>query len=95
MIATQTARGAHGIVASGHPRATDAAVAVLKDGGNAVDASVAAALVLAVVCPYASTLGGDVYMLVFAAANERLFGLNGTGRAPMGAMPELFSDDRD
>ena len=92
MIMTQTARGANGMVAAGHPLATDAAVAVLKDGGNAVDASVAAALVLAVVCPYASTLGGDVYLLIYGAADERLFGLNGTGRAPMGAAPEIISD---
>ncbi len=51
MIATRVARGANGMVASGHELATAAAVAVLEDGGNALDASVAAAAVLAVVCP--------------------------------------------
>jgi gamma-glutamyltranspeptidase / glutathione hydrolase len=62
---TQVAFGSRGIVATGHALATDAALDVLRAGGNAVDAAVCAALVLSVVCPYACTLGGDLFALVY------------------------------
>jgi gamma-glutamyltranspeptidase/glutathione hydrolase len=83
----------NGVVASGHCLASEAGAAVLKDGGNAVDAAVAAALVLTVVAPYATSLGGDVYMLVFEPGSGEVHGLNGTGRAPARAVRAAFGDD--
>jgi gamma-glutamyltranspeptidase / glutathione hydrolase len=87
----RTARGTRGIVATGHSLATEAAISVLKDGGNAVDASVAAAFVLAVVTPYACTLGGDLYLLV-SDPDDGVTGLNGTGRSPRAATLQRFRD---
>lgn len=87
----QTARGRQGVVAAGHPLATQEALRVLQDGGNAVDAAVAAGLVLTVVAPYAVTLAGDVYMLIRDPKTRTIAGLNGTGRAPTGATAERFA----
>jgi gamma-glutamyltranspeptidase/glutathione hydrolase len=78
----QVASGSRGMVSTGHPLATDAALEVLRAGGNAVDAAVCAAFVLSVVCPYACTLGGDLYALVYDPATKRVAGLNATGRSP-------------
>jgi len=90
-MSVRTARGTHGIVATGHPLASDAALAVLKTGGNAVDAAVAAAFVLAVVTPYACTLGSDLYLLV-SEPRGGIAGLNGTGRSPQAARADAFPD---
>src|SRR6185436_7738532 len=55
---------AHGMVATVHPLATDAAVQAMKDGGNAIDAAVAVALTLGVVDGHNSGLGGGCFMVV-------------------------------
>ncbi len=91
-LKAQTARGTNGIVATGHGLASEAAIDVLQQGGNAVDAAVAAALVLAVVCPYACTLGGDLYALIYDPSSGSSIGLNGTGRSPQAATRERFAD---
>jgi gamma-glutamyltranspeptidase/glutathione hydrolase len=91
-MGVQVAHGAHGIVASGHALATDAALDVLKKGGNAVDAAICGALVLTVTCPYATSLAGDMYMLVFDPRGGVVSGLNATGCAPAAAALEQFPD---
>lgn len=80
----------NGLVAAGHPLATLAGVNVLQQGGNAVDAAIAAAAVLSVVEPHMSGLGGDVFLLIWSARAGRAFALNGSGAAPrrLGALPE-------
>jgi gamma-glutamyltranspeptidase/glutathione hydrolase len=78
----RTATGAKGMVVAGHPLAAEAGRDALQAGGTAVDAAIAAAMVLNVVCPYATTLGGDVFALVYDAKSKRLHGLNGSGAAP-------------
>jgi gamma-glutamyltranspeptidase len=90
-MTVQSAASRDGIVVAGHPLAAEEGVRVLRAGGNAVDAAVAAGLVLSVVCPYACTLAGDVYMLIRDAKSGRVEGLNGTGAAPGGATPERFA----
>ena len=95
-MGVQIAHGARGVVASGHPLATEAALDVLKRGGNAVDAAICGALVLTVTCPYACSLAGDMYMLVFepgdAGSSGAVSGLNATGRAPAAATIDQFPD---
>jgi gamma-glutamyltranspeptidase/glutathione hydrolase len=83
--------GRRGVVASNHPLATEAGVAILRQGGNAADAYIAAAGTLAVVEPHMSGLGGEGFALVYWAATGDAVVVNATGRAPMAATPELFS----
>jgi len=71
----------NGAIATSQPLATSAGLAVLEAGGNAVDAAVTAAIVLTVTEPHMTGLGGDLFALYWSAAEERLVGLNGHGRA--------------
>jgi gamma-glutamyltranspeptidase / glutathione hydrolase len=64
------------------PRATQAALDVLKQGGNAIDAAIAANAVLGVVEPMSCGIGGDLYCIVWDAESQSLHGLNASGRSP-------------
>lgn len=79
-------------VATAHPLATAAAESVLARGGNAFDAAVAAAAVLAVVEPYSSGLGGGGLWLLHHAADGREAMVDGRETAPAAARPELYFD---
>lgn len=79
------ARGRHGAVVAPHHLATEAGLAILRAGGHAVDAAIAANAVLATVMPSACGIGGDAFWLVWDAGTRRQVALNGSGRAPAGA----------
>lgn len=79
-----------GMVATAHYRATNVGAKILADGGNAIDAAVAAAFALGVVEPAASGLGGQTMMLVHLAETRQTIALDGSSRAPNRATPELF-----
>lgn len=71
-----------GVVASEHPLASQAGAQVLAEGGNAVDAALAANAVMGVVAPMTCGVGGDLFALVYEARTGRLHGLNASGWAP-------------
>lgn len=73
-----------GMVATSHPLAAQAAVQILQAGGNAADAAVAGAVLLGICEPQMTGLGGDCFVLVKPAGQERVVALNGSGRAPKG-----------
>jgi gamma-glutamyltranspeptidase/glutathione hydrolase len=77
------------MAATSHPAATDAALAIIGQGGNACDAAVAAAAVLCVTEPMSTGLGGDAFALVWN--HGRVSGLNGSGRAPSRIDPDALT----
>lgn len=81
----------HGMAATSQPLATAAALRVLQDGGNAIDAAIAANAVIGVVEPMSCGIGGDLFAIVWDAKSQKLYGLNASGRSPAGATRELFA----
>jgi gamma-glutamyltranspeptidase/glutathione hydrolase len=81
-----------GMVATSVPIASAAGVEMLRRGGNAIDAAIAAAAVLSVVEPMQTGLGGDAFALFWSARERRLIGLNGSGRAPRAATLEAYRE---
>src|SRR2546422_11378628 len=78
------------MVATSQPLAVQTAIDVLRRGGNAVDAAIAANAVLGVVEPMSCGLGGDLFAIVWDAKTGKLYGLNASGRAPYAATIERF-----
>jgi gamma-glutamyltranspeptidase/glutathione hydrolase len=82
--------GTRWMITADHPLAAQAGASVLESGGNAVDAAVAANLVMTVVRPHMCGLGGDLFMLVHKAAAGTLEALNASGRAPASATRDAY-----
>ena len=80
----------HGMAATSQPLATQVAVDVLQAGGSAVDAAIAANAALALMEPTGCGLGGDLFAIVWDAKEERLHGLNASGRSPRGLTLEAL-----
>src|SRR3989442_14929781 len=83
--------GRNGMTATSQPLASAAGLKVLQDGGNAIDAAVAAAAVLAVVEPTMTGIGGDLFAIVYDAKTKTLRGLNASGRSGYAATPDQFA----
>lgn len=81
------------MVAAPHPLAAEAGTAVLREGGNAVDAAVAMQMVLTLVEPQSSGIGGGAFLLHFAGGSGRLTAWDGREAAPAAAGPDLFLRD--
>ncbi len=80
----------HGMVATSQPLATQAGLEVLRAGGTAVDAAIAANATLGLVEPTGNGMGGDLFAIVWDAEEEKLYGLNASGRSPQSLTLEIL-----
>ena len=81
----------HGMVVTSQPLAAQAGLQILKQGGNAMDAAVATAAVLNVTEPMMVGMGGDLFAIIYAAKERKIYVLNASGKAPTGATVERFN----
>ena len=72
----------HGMACTSQPLATQVALDILKAGGNAIDAAIAANAMLGLVEPISNGIGGDLFAIVWDAETQKLYGLNASGRSP-------------
>lgn len=82
----------NGMAATSHPLATQVALDILKKGGSAIDAAIAANATLGLMEPTGSGIGGDIFAIVWDAKEKRLHGLNGSGRSPQGLTLNYFKE---
>ncbi len=80
----------HGMAATSHPLATQIALDILKKGGTAVDAAIAANAALGLMEPTGNGIGGDIFAIVWDAKTKKLYGLNGSGRSPKSLTLDYF-----
>jgi gamma-glutamyltranspeptidase / glutathione hydrolase len=80
------------MAATSHPLATQIALDIMKHGGTAVDAAIAANAALGLMEPTGCGIGGDLYAIVWDAKTQKLYGLNASGRSPQSLTLEYFRD---
>src|SRR3954462_6844074 len=74
----------HGMVCTSVPAATQVGIEILKAGGRAVDAAIAANATLGLMEPVSNGIGGDLFAIVYSVKDNKLYGINGSGRSPLG-----------
>lgn len=84
--------GQHGMAATSHPLASQIALDILKDGGNAIDAAIAANAALGLMEPTGCGIGGDLFAIVWSAKDQKLYGLNASGRSPKSLSLDYFKE---
>jgi len=83
----------HAMAATSHPLATQTALDILRKGGNAIDAAIAANAALGLMEPTGNGIGGDLFAMVWDAGTESLHGLNASGRSPMSLSRSWFAEN--
>ncbi len=83
----------HGMAATSHPLATQIALDILKKGGSAVDAAIAANAALGLMEPTGCGIGGDLFAIIWDAESEQLHGLNASGRSPQNLPVDYFLEN--
>ena len=83
----------NGMVATSHPLATQIGIDILKKGGNAVDAAIAANAAIGLMEPTGNGIGGDLFAIIWIENNKRLYGLNASGRSPKNLKLEYFKNN--
>jgi gamma-glutamyltranspeptidase/glutathione hydrolase len=87
--------GRHGMVCTSVPAATQVGLDILKRGGSAVDAAIAANATLGLMEPVSNGIGGDLFAVVYSAKENKLYGINGSGRSPLGLSYEQMRAELD
>ena len=82
----------HGIVATSHPLAAQAGLDILKAGGTAADAAIAANAMIGLVEPMSCGIGGDLFVIYWDAKTQKLYGLNASGRSPYALNRKIFAE---
>src|SRR5438067_3741798 len=85
----------HGMVCTSVPTATGIGIDILKRGGSAVDAAIAANATLGLMEPVSNGIGGDLFAIVYSAKENKLYGINGSGRSPSGLNYEQMKAELD
>lgn len=83
----------HAMAATSHPLATQVALDILQQGGNAVDAAIAANAALGLMEPTGSGIGGDLFAIIWDEKSKKLYGLNASGRSPKSLTFEYFAQN--
>src|SRR5437762_7296343 len=85
----------HGLGCTSVPAATQVGLDILKGGGNAVDAAIAANATLGLIEPVSNGIGGDLFAIVYSAKENKLYGINGSGRSPLGLSYQQMKAELD
>ena len=87
--------GQHGMVATSHPLATQIGLDILKNGGNAIDAAIAANAATGLMEPTGNGIGGDLFAIIWHEESQKLYAINASGRSPLGLTYEDLMKELD
>ena len=83
----------NGMVATSHPLATQIGIDILKNGGNAIDAAIAANAAIGLMEPTGNGIGGDLFAIIWVEKDKKLYGLNASGRSPKNLTLDYFKEN--